>query len=192
MYVFLDQNHDTIYTISHKCVVGLTYAFRPFFSEKIKKLVPFFRSPAIMGNHKDPKNKSHTKSGPLADDDAHHSPSGENSDHDAERRSVRFSPPATAAAGDVPDWKSEMRQEIRSVQAESMQGFRFSSGPAKIDAADVIIESECVKDVMKRIETQHRDNSTAIRLASIPRRETNSNSSTWWTSRASWKFRRQQ
>jgi hypothetical protein len=120
-----------------------------------------------MGNHKDPKNKPHAKGSSPAEDDGHHSPERENLNQDAERRSVRFSPPSMSTAGDVPDWRREMREEIRSVLAESMQGFWFSSGPAEIDAADVLIESESVKDVMKRIETQHRDNSTAIRLASI-------------------------
>jgi hypothetical protein len=48
-----------------------------------------------------------------------------------------------------------------------MNGFRFAPAPTEINAADVIMESEPVKDVMKRMEVQHRDNKTAIRLASI-------------------------
>jgi hypothetical protein len=60
-----------------------------------------------------------------------------------------------------------MRNEIRSVVSEAMNGFHFAPAPTEIDAADVIMELESVKDVMKRMEVQHRDNKTAIRLASI-------------------------
>jgi hypothetical protein len=120
-----------------------------------------------MGNHKDPKKQSQTKGSSQAEQDFHNPPEEGDLVQDDECRSVRFSQPSTSMVGDVPDWRKEMREEIRAVLAESMQGFRFSSGPAEIDAADVLIESESVKEVMKRIETQHRDNSTAIRLASI-------------------------
>jgi hypothetical protein len=81
---------------------------------------------------------------------------------------VRRSPATGGPAyDDAPDWRQEMWDEIRSVVSEAMNGFRFAPAPTEIDAADVIMELESVKDVMKRMEVQHRDNKTAIRLASI-------------------------
>jgi hypothetical protein len=119
-----------------------------------------------MGNPKDSKAKSHEKGESSSSDDRHNSSSRRNSDHE-ELRTVRAASTAAVGADVVPDWRKEMREEIRSVLAESMEGFRFAPGPTEINAADVLLESESVKDVVKRIEAQHRDNKTAIRLASI-------------------------
>jgi hypothetical protein len=85
-----------------------------------------------------------------------------------EQRTVRLSPKSGGRGSDHElDWRTEMKEEIRSAVSEVMQGFRYAPGPTEIDAADVILETESVKDVMKRLEAQHRDNKTAIRLASI-------------------------
>jgi hypothetical protein len=85
-----------------------------------------------------------------------------------EQRMVRLSPESGGrSSNDIPDWRTEMKEEIRSAVSEVMQGFRYAPGPTEIDAADVILETESVKDVMKILEAQHRDNKTAIRLASI-------------------------
>ena len=72
-------------------------------------------------------------------------------------------------ANDVPDWRLEMRQEIRSAIAEmrSEVPLQLPLGPSEIDAADVILESEPFVDVMRRIESGGRANKTAIRLAGI-------------------------
>ena len=67
------------------------------------------------------------------------------------------------------DWRQEMRSEIRAAVADAMNSQRFSSAPnsTEIDASDVIMETEPVSEVMKRIETENRSNKMAIRLASI-------------------------
>ena len=88
---------------------------------------------------------------------------------------------------DEPDWREEMRAEIKSCIASALntsvsaavntaveaamarQPFNPPLGPSEIDAEDVVDKesSESMADLMKKIDAGNRSNKIAIRLAAI-------------------------
>ena len=69
---------------------------------------------------------------------------------------------------EVPDWRLEMRQEIRAAVAESLgeRSMSLQLGPSSINESDVVDSSQ-IAEMMRKIESSNSDNKTAIRLANI-------------------------
>ena len=72
-------------------------------------------------------------------------------------------------AEETPDWRAEMRQEIRDAISEVMnqRPLDLPPGEREIDEDDIVSDEESVADIVKRIEAGNRSNKTAIRLAAI-------------------------
>ena len=71
-------------------------------------------------------------------------------------------------SGSVPDWRLEMRHEIRAAIAETLSGrpLQLEVGPSEIDARDVV-DKDQLADMMRKIESNNVATKTAIRLANI-------------------------
>ena len=70
--------------------------------------------------------------------------------------------------GSVPDWRSEMRQEIRAAISETLgeRPLRMAAGPSEIDVQDVC-DKDQLAELKQKIEVNNAANKTAIRLANI-------------------------
>ena len=68
----------------------------------------------------------------------------------------------------IPNWRAEMRQEIRVALAETLNEtpLRLPPGPSEIDAADVV-DVEELTNMKAIIDSNNLANKTAIRLANI-------------------------
>ena len=68
----------------------------------------------------------------------------------------------------IPDWRLEMRQEIRAALAESLneRPLNLPLGPSEIDASDVVNVDE-LTSMKAIIDSNNLSNKTAIRLANI-------------------------
>ena len=100
-------------------------------------------------------SKAKKAKGTLVGDDLNEDPLGDDGDQ-------------RENAPQIPDWRREMREEIRSALSEfrSKRPLDLPLGPTEIDASDVL-ESEPFVDVMRQIKNGNRANKTAIRLAGI-------------------------
>ena len=77
--------------------------------------------------------------------------------------------PEPTVVDESPDWRAEMRQEIRDAISEVMnqRPLELPPGQREIDEDDIVSDEESVADIVKRIEAGNRSNKTAIRLAAI-------------------------
>ena len=77
--------------------------------------------------------------------------------------------PEPKVVDESPDWRAEMRQEIRDAISEVMnqRPLELPPGQREIDEDDIVSDEESVADIVKRIEAGNRSNKTAIRLAAI-------------------------
>ena len=68
----------------------------------------------------------------------------------------------------IPNWRQEMRQEIRAAIAETLNEtpLRMPLGPSEIDASD-IVDVEELANMKAIIDSSNLANKTAIRLANI-------------------------